>query len=241
MKIAYTFLSDAATISALTQDDNFPVANVKDGFLSVRYKPTAVTGQYVDFDFGAATSIDCLCLASNLTSSATITVQHDDNAAFTSPATIAIVETGETIIFESFTSASDRYWRVNFADATLSEIEIDRLVLTTKYTMPDVSIRPTVDYVTTSSVRFSNSGQAHGVGGYEYYAYDLTFQNPTKTQRETLETIFATVKNYTPIFADIFEEGEFPPDYVVIDQDSLAITVQTYGGYSLNMRLRSAY
>ena len=240
MIIAYEFLSDAAAVNAATEDTNFPVANVKDRFLTVRYKPTEVTLQHVDFDFGADTSISCLCLSSNLTSLATITVQHDDNAAFTSPTTIAITETGETI-FETFTAASDRYWRVNISDASLAEIQVGRLTLGNFYTMPDVSIRPTVEYGTTAQVRFSNSGQAHGVSGYEYRIYDVTFQNPTNAQRKEVEAIFQSLKNYNPFFADVFGDGTFPPAYVTIDQDSLSVTVQSYGGYSFNLQLREVY
>ena len=240
MIMAHNILSDSAAISANTQDDNFPVANVKDKFLSVRYKPTAVTGQYVDFDFGSDVTIDCLGISSNLTSSATITVQHDDNSSFTSPTTINIDETGESILFEKFTSGTDRYWRVNFADATLSEIAIGRIALAATYTWPDFRIRPVVDYLTTAQSRFSNSGQSHGVSGYTYRVYDLTFANPSKTQREEIEAIFASVKNYTPVFVDLFDgNNEYPPDYVVINQDSLSFTVQPYGGYSFNMILRS--
>jgi len=37
MKIAYVMKSDAATIDSSSADDNFPLANIKDEFLSVRY------------------------------------------------------------------------------------------------------------------------------------------------------------------------------------------------------------
>jgi len=241
MKIAYVMKSDAATISSLTADDNFPLANIKDEFLSVRYKPTAVTGQYIDFDFGADTEIDTFCLSSNLTSSATITVQHDDNSSFTSPTTIAITETGEDIIFETFTSASDRYWRVNFADSTLSEITIGRCVLTSYHSVPSIGLRPVVTKNTTASNRFSNAGQAHGTSGYFYNTYDLTFPDPTKAQREAIETLFETMYNYTPFFADVFEEGEYPPTYCVLDMEAMGFTYQPYDAYSVSILLREAF
>ena len=242
MTIAYLFLSDAASISAYSQDENFPVANIKDKFLTVRYKPTDVTGQYVDFDFGAATSIDCLCLNSNLTASATITVKGASDAAFTTDlVTHNIAESGEQNIFESFTSYSRRYWRVEFADSSLSEIAIGRMVLTTIYSFASFRLRPKVEYATTAKVRYSNSGQAHGISGYEYRIFDLTFPDPTKAQRQEIEAIFSSLKNYTPFFANIFPDDEFAPVYVVIDQDSLKMTVQAYGGYSMNLKLREAF
>lgn len=218
----YDFQSDNASITANTQNDNFPVGNVKSKYRTYVYKPTGNTGEYIDIDFASSPSIDAIGLICNITSSGTISLKAYSDAGRTTNTYTKSVTPADTIL-ETFTARTELYWRVELDDATLSEIQVGRLVLGSKFELPNISPQPGANMIDTSIKQRSNSGQSFGVKGVNFQAPSVQWPNNlTNDNRKDLITMFQAVRTYTPFFADLTAcKDIYGALYVTFNQDSL--------------------
>ena len=238
--------SDSAVINVSSENANFPSSNILDIRLSNVFKFTGNTSEHITFTFTAATSIDCIAMATNLTASATVQILGNTTDSWGAPAvTIDITETGNKTIFESFTSNSYQYWRVTFADASNSDnIQIQRLVLGTKSTLPCPSEQPKLRLTTTGTNNISNSGQVYGIDGYVFRTYDLRWQNLTEAEKTKVESLLTNFEVGKPFFIDPLTAINEDPHYMILGKRNVVLTHRYLSGlnkYSVSIPFREAF
>jgi len=137
--IAWTNRADRAVLTASSELAEQPGANVQRPIVAEKWGTAAgVKSAALTLDLGA--SLPCSVLAllgSNLTSAATVRLRGSDTDptaaagdAYDSGSLSAGVKAGYGAVYKGFTSAAARYWRVDLADASLSDnLEVGRLFL----------------------------------------------------------------------------------------------------------------
>jgi hypothetical protein len=222
----YDFQSDSATLDYNSQNDNFPVGNVKSKYKTFVYKATGNTSEYIDIDFAAAPAINALGLICNVTSSGTISLKAYSDAARTINTFTEAITPADVILHKLSATRTEQYWRVEFTDATVTVIEVGRLALGTYTELPAIAPRPTANTQSTGIRQRSNSGQSFGVKGVQYQVASVQWPNNiTNANRVTLNTMFEDVGQYTPFFADLMSgAGLYDVLYVTFGQDNLAFS-----------------
>lgn len=139
MLIAWDNKADAAAVTAGSEITTLPGSNVQQRHLSKKwYTAAAVNSSYLVFDLGASLSCQLLAvLGTNLTSAATVRVRASvtDPTATGSLATdtgvvSAGVKDGYGAIYKDLAAAvASRYWRIDLADASLTQLKIGRVFL----------------------------------------------------------------------------------------------------------------
>lgn len=118
--ILYNNLLRSATITSETTITNFGIAHALDGRTSSQAGFQSGADRDTVFDFGSATSVDCVAFARHNfnTANATITISGSaDNVSYTTLTTATF--TDDMVYTKAFTSASYRYIRVR-VNATAS-------------------------------------------------------------------------------------------------------------------------
>lgn len=225
MRIQYDNLLDDASLTASSTATGYSADYLKDIHLSAKWRSTGDTSENIVVDLGSAMSVDSIAiLGHNLTSGATLKIQGNDTDAWGAPSVDETITASADDIVHFFTSASHRYWRFTFADASNPDgyIEAGRLFVGgyTEVTKAMAKSFPE-QYIDTSEQYFSESGQVFGVSGYRYRVYNFSFPYLSRTMVDTLKTILATVEKSTPIVLTLDEDNtdELPPCYCVIDSN----------------------
>jgi hypothetical protein len=120
-----------ADLNALSEAEEYEKDRLLTQTPSRAWRTTGDTSEYIDFDFGAPAEIDSVGIfAHNLTDDATITLQADDNAGFTTPEEEDLVWNADKII-KFFTGKTYKYWRLLIADDANPDtyIQIGNVVL----------------------------------------------------------------------------------------------------------------
>ncbi len=118
---------DQTTITATSENPNFPVSNLKNPLRSKRWRTTGIDDEAVIFDMQTAEDIDSVVLlwpkedGIRLTNSVTITIQANATNVWTSPAVTQTLTVDNTYSIASHyfsSSQSYRYWRLLIDDPT---------------------------------------------------------------------------------------------------------------------------
>ena len=121
--IGYNNLLESGTVSASTEATGYEKENAFDWLTYDWWKPTAVTA-YLTVDMGSATACDYFALAGHDlgTQGAGVVLQYstDNFAADINDAFTTLTPSDDSVIFQSFTSQSKRYWRVKLTTAVAS-------------------------------------------------------------------------------------------------------------------------
>jgi hypothetical protein len=134
---------DGATITSVGSEvATLPGTNVQSAHLSQRwYTQPATNSSFLIFDLGSALACAMLgVFGTNLTSSATYRLRGSANPdGVTSPVydsgtVSAGVKTGYGNVIKPFGSASARYWRLDLTDASLTQLQIGRVLLGPSWT-----------------------------------------------------------------------------------------------------------
>lgn len=143
MIIGYENLLESATVTADEEATGFEIENGYDWRLDDWWKATstsAFTVINIDIDCGSSQSADYVGLVGHNFSSAVISfkVQHDDNSGYSSPtdALGATALTSDGVALKTFTSASDRYWRIAITMLSSAPPIIGHLSLGARYAPP---------------------------------------------------------------------------------------------------------
>jgi hypothetical protein len=176
---------------------------------------TAKTGNSVTFDLGSAKDINCFgAFGHNLTASATLEFELDDNPTFTSPVSVTpAIGNGQNVITWPDTVQSYRYARVSIDDATnnsfpwIGEIIIGRLI---KFTHPvtwgfdEDRTYKNVDFET----EFGVSWKFHLNSRRNFANFSYT-QRPDAEAVEIEQMIDDAKGSFYPIFL-VFDDDEEP-------------------------------
>lgn len=143
----YIFQSDV-TLTASTEDTNFPVSNLKKFFREKVWRSTTTTA-VLDIDLQTEEEIDSFAmiwdpiLESKLSDNATVKLQANSTPSFAAPAvdvTLTIDDDTETALHFFDSSQSYRYWRLDISDPAnaFGYIEVPKLFLGEKLTLTKV-------------------------------------------------------------------------------------------------------
>ena len=86
LKFVLTDVLDSATVTASSTTSGLPAQNVQDPLVRKVYRSTASTNEWLKFDVGAATTINCLMIANhNLTLGSTVKFQGHASDSWGTP------------------------------------------------------------------------------------------------------------------------------------------------------------
>ncbi len=228
MRLMWDNEIDNMTISAATENSNYPAENVADQRLSKVYRSTDDEDEWILFDAGPGNTINptaVLIAAHNITAAATITIQGNATDSWGAPTVSETVTHDDETMVLFFTGAALRYWRLFVDDPTNPDtrIEIGRVFLGTYLALPPIEPSPNLPLQSSTAVTSSITGQVYAnrrkVFRVPAFAYPLV----TDAQRQSLETMFRAVEGATPVFLIVWEDNlaQVGPIYCTIDQSEI--------------------
>jgi hypothetical protein len=200
MLIAWDNMADAATVSAGSQVASLPGSNVQDPQISRKWCTAAgVVSSYLLFDMGSAIAASVLAaLGTNLTPSATVRVRASTSDATAASGDLldtttlaAGVKTGYGAIYKKWNAVTARYWRVDLADAALTDhIEVGRVAILPSWQpesnqIYDWSVTPTDESRRTKA--YGGQSQIEVLAKFRLLQFELNYL----TQSEAWAQAFA--------------------------------------------------
>lgn len=202
MRIAYNNVVDSiasTSIFPLTVNVNYPIVNIQNQRLAVRYRSTAVTAQSIVFDFGSAVNINTFAiLGHNISTAATITVSANSSDSW--PGATSQTLTGNVnMILKFFAQETYRYWKLSIDDPTNTDgyIEIGRIWAGTYL---DISPSSLLDFSVTKKrsdmVTYGRGRQKFSSEGIGWRKLKFTFPKTNYSMIRSIETLFDYVGIY---------------------------------------------
>lgn len=131
--LAANLVTQASAYSATSEDSDYPVENVGDGYTRVPFKfDAAGANDLIDIDLGSAMSVSFASihghnLDSNITS---VTIRKSsDNFSANNVLVATLTNLTSPSFFGTFAATSERYWRIVFVGTNGSPIEVGEWVL----------------------------------------------------------------------------------------------------------------
>lgn len=135
LRLLYSSRFDTATITANTSTGDLVAGNVAHPYVSKVWRSTGNTSEWVKFDLGSAQTITAVAIIGhNLSSTATLTLQGNATDSWGAPTvnTVQAISTdGDGRVVNQnifFLNNSLRWWRILITDASLSYIQIGRIM-----------------------------------------------------------------------------------------------------------------
>jgi hypothetical protein len=189
-------------VSASTQDDAFPLANLSNCRKGKPFKLTSHSGDIV-IDLLMARTCDAVALLGhNLTSGATLTLEANSSDSWTAPPFQESLSYRAEDLYKKFTGASYRYWRLVVSDAGNSDnARIGELLLGQSSLF---SRMPAAEY--DREDEYNNIALETGHGQKWVYSlggprrsFNLTWNNANTTVAAEIESLlYGAEGNYRP-------------------------------------------
>lgn len=251
MRIAYNNFLDgleSTDISASSYDILYPLTNVLDQRLTVKWQTEDVTTATAIFDLGATAACSIFAILShNLVSGGTVVVNGNDNIA----SGLTWVTSGESstqtitynagIMLAFVSPISNRYWKFTFSGQTQNGINIGRLWIGDYIT---VSPSSTNDFQVIKkrddTVVYGKNRQKYASIGNTWRRFELSFPRTAGTTLTAIQTLYDTVGNHSSfIFCNFDSIRTYPlvdPCYVSIDGDiGFSHTTRQFYNYGLSL------
>lgn len=234
MRIAYdNFIDDlsAASILASSEDTSYPVENVQDQRLTVKWHSEDVTTATVVFDLGATAACSIFAVLShNLVSTGTVVVNGNDGILPGLVWTASGESSTQTITYNSgpmltfITPLSNRYWKFTFTGQTQGGIQIGRMWIGDYLTIDPSSLDDfTVTKKRDDTVVYGKNRQKYASIGNTWRRFELSFPKTGGTMLTAIQTFYDTVGNHSSfIFCNFDSLRTYPlvdPCYCSIDGD----------------------
>lgn len=214
MKILFDNYALTSTITATTEDANYPLTNLKHDFLKKIYKATDTTAT-ITLDFGSAKTVDCVYLGYTNATAITITLYSaTDVVLHTQSITPAYIGAVFTAV------ASCRKLAVAITAAT--NVYVGNIGVGNSYTMPGHSPKAVKEQIDQSNKTVSSGGQ--------YRRNKIPWRKQIETEHfvygiddwNTMYALFADVE--TPVWVDVFEgtPGAILPFYADVTLGSIS-------------------
>lgn len=223
MRILYNNVFDDYTITAATENANYPASNIQDPRLSRYTRTTALSSQTWDIDTTTAIQPDTIVIDNhNITSGATIQIRASVNSDYSTTDFSATITHDSGTMIKFFTPGSTyRYWRLFITDAANTDLYIkmgrvfmgNYLQLTPSSKIPFDDARET-----TSKTYFSQTNQVYGNEGEDYIIRNYEFSSISSTMRDSIDTFQNTVDVVYPFYFVNTDEdySVFPVLYCVL-------------------------
>lgn len=235
MRIAYKNIIDDIASSAITPSSVvFPIANIKEQRLSIRWKSDSATTQSIVFDLNpistALTSINTIAiLGHNIITGTGITVEANTTDSWGTPAfstSMTVIESGAILNFLS-SSQLYRYWKFSFSGQ--GNLEIGRIWLGEYITiMPSCLIGFTVTKMRSDNVEHNRGRQKFANIGIGWRKFEMEFPPTGEDTIRIVSGLFDYVGNHSSfIFCNFDSLRDYilvEPCYVSINNDKLDFT-----------------
>ena len=245
-----SYIDENSSWTAYSEDANYPVSNLYDTRLSRVYRSNGlVSTEYVQIGEASTVPEYFAMVNHNISSSATISLVGGTSSGMSTASwTQTLTWSSYTLVSTITSTAVCTYYKlkvVGLSTATQSYIEIGYLYLGDYLQLPFMKPSHSIKDETTAKITVSDGGQAYGDDGYNYRAPTIEFPYLTHTERASIRTMFASVKNYKPVVAVIWESNTSAelPMYSIIDQKNLEFkrTEDTNYPWSLSLQLREIF
>jgi hypothetical protein len=228
VRIAYSNLIDDLASTAFTASGaatGFPVTNVQEQRLSVRWRTESPTAQSVIIDLGSAASVTVAAVGGhNLSASATTTIAGGTSSSVFTTA-VSITRNAD-LMLSFFASKTFQYWKFSITDPTNTDgyIEVGRLWIGTYITVSPSSLLDfTVTKKRSDMVTIGKNRQKYASPGEGWRRFELSFPATGSTTLTAIQTMYNTVGNHTSMifcnFDSLTTHDLVYPCYVSIDGD----------------------
>jgi len=228
MRIAYTNVIDDLVLADFTVSGTatgFPITNVQEQRLSVRWRSVSPTAQTVVIDLGAAAAITTAAvMGHNLGASAVTTIAGGTSASVFTTAVSIAHNAGTMLAF--FTTKTFRYWKYSITNPSNVDgyIEVGRLWLGTYITVSPSSL---LDFRVvkrrSDMVTIGKNRQKYASIGEGWRRFELSFPPTTTTTLTAIQTMYDTVGNHSSVIFTNFDTDYsyelVRPVYASIDGD----------------------
>jgi hypothetical protein len=196
-RFLYDDLGIPATITAATEDTDFPKENVQNELRTKVYKSTDLTDEWLVFDLGSAATVNTIAIMNhnfNDFSSVTPTIKFQGHTA-DSWGTPDVDETLTVVsgtIINYITGGSKRYWRVSMTGGSGTETtyNIGRVMFGAKLQPSksyDVGFQRSINDFTVTSQTIGGQLYSDFKGNYDSFV--LPFSMITTTDRDNMITM----------------------------------------------------
>jgi hypothetical protein len=205
MRIAYKNKIDdllASQVTALTENVLYPIENVQDQRLSVKYQTDGASIQSVIFNLGVATTVTVAAiLGHDIPSGTTCIIQGNGTNVWTSPSvneTFTVSASTESIL-KFFTGGSYQYWRFYFT-TVISAINIGRLWLGEYITIDPSSLLDfNITKMNDDNVTFGKGRQKFATRGIGWRKFELNFPDTNYSMIKKIEDMYDEVGKHSSL------------------------------------------
>jgi len=202
-------LFDGGSITASSEDSDFPVTNIRHRWHTRAWRSTGVSSEWVKCDLASAQDIRVFVFKyHNLTSSATLKIQANSSDSWSSPPVDQTLVYGTDWndshgVYFWDTNQSYRWWRFTLADSGNSDgyLSIGRIFLgdffEPTYNFTDAH---RVRYTDPSTKMYSSGGQVSVASKPHFRFWEYNFALVKSPDERTFETIFDAVGQSVPYF-----------------------------------------
>ena len=215
---------DRYILTASSEDADYPIVNVQQPHLSLKWHSTGITDEWIKLEttIAASTNRSVYLAGTNLSNTAIVKIQGNDTDVWTAP-TVDITMKKEGDIYYSYDDGVGsilKYWRFSIVDIANTDgyISIGRA-----WFGKTIEVRgPYTDFVerriNTSATTISISGQPYTDVGYVYNEYEMTYPYWNNTEKGDIETFADTVNKGQPFFAQFVGENncQLGPLYLIM-------------------------
>ena len=211
LKFLLTDVLDDATISASSTTSGLPASNAQDVLVRKVYRSTASTNEWLKFDVGAATTINCLMIANhNLTLGSVVKFQGHASDSWASPSldtnlTVATDAQGNNVMKIAHFYATNqeyRWFRLYMEPGTgnASPVDIGR-VMAGRYIEPKRNLRDGFTLTTIDPSRGKNTvgRQAYWTTRRQYEELTYALTDINEDQADELLGIYGEVGKHSPL------------------------------------------
>jgi len=225
MKLLWDNKAKTATISVNSENPNYPIENLQDTILAKVFRSTQADGVRIKFSTQIKASYVAI-LNHNIPEGADIWLQGNNTDSWDAPTFSQQLTWNSDIIIDAIDEQTFNYWSlwINHDETGADEyIQIGFVFLGIYLQMPGMDPKQQLPHNTTAKKTISTGGQVYGDDSYEFYNFKVKFPPVTNAQRNSIDTMFGSIKNIIPVIVLIWSNDlDFqPPLYMVIDDKKI--------------------
>ncbi len=213
MRILYDDQWSLGSLSPSSELGNFPATATQD-VIATNTWATAGASAQITLDAGSPITVDAIAIVNHNVSAAATVIRLEANSVddFTSPPFSEDITHRAEIMLKFFTSDTFRYWRLTVTDTTNPDgsVRIGRIMLAPRLEMAvatrSASIPIPERRVLGDRQSYALSGEQYTDIGVPHREYSFDFVNVPDSLKASVEAMFVSVGNHTPIVLTNFDD-----------------------------------
>ena len=237
---------DDYTLIASSAEADYPINNVKNPHLSLRWRATGDTSETITMDSTDLDPDGAFIAGTNLTASAVVKIQGNATDIWTSPSVNITMEKKDGIYY-SYSSllTTMKYWRFIIADATNPDgyIEVGRAWLGDSIEVEGPHTNFVETRNNTSITTISLSGQSYGDVGYIYRSWNMAFPFWDDIEKGNIEDFSDYVNKAKPFFVQFADRDDIilGPFYCILTNNIDLDHIKTLNVWSGQLNIREIF